>query len=165
MSCASERQVFEPTSQWASEYMERVREERRAAVPLLIFLKNYVGFHCRQKPLSILSLSAGQPAACRWEMRMALSLGRERQRGDPHAGCHSHTWPLRISALSPPRRPPFLPCLLFSLAWLTSKQLSTEALWVFPFSSHLLEDEYLLWELHEMVTTLQEKGEPRAFVS
>lgn len=47
MSCASERQVFEPTSQWASEYIERVREGRRAAFALLIFVKNYVGFHCR----------------------------------------------------------------------------------------------------------------------
>lgn len=61
----------------------------------------------------------------------------------------------------PPKVPPPSRHAFSSLlpAWLTSKQLSTEALWVFPFSSHLLEDEYLLWELHEIVTALQEKKE------
>lgn len=43
-------------------------------------------------------------------------------RGDPHAGCHSHTWPLPTSAISPPRCPPFPPCLLFSLACLAYLQ-------------------------------------------
>lgn len=163
MSCASERQVFEPTSQWASEYIERVREGRRAAFALLIFGKNYVGFHCRQKSLSILSLSAGQSAACWWEMRMALSLSRERAGGTLMLDAIPTRGLSRQVPSAPQGAPPFPPCLLFSLAWLTSKQLSTEALWVFPFSSHLLEDEYLLWELHEIVTALQEKRKTSCF--
>lgn len=165
MSCASERQVFEPTSQWASEYIERVREGRRAAFALLIFVKNYVGFHCRQKSLSILSLSAGQSAACWWEMRMALSLSRERAGGTLMLDAIPTRGLSRQVPSAPQGAPPSHHAFSSLLPGLPPSSEALRHCGSFLFSSHLLEDEYLLWELHEIVTALQEKkGKPHAFV-
>lgn len=126
--------------------MERVREERRAAVPLLIFFFKEL---CRV-PLQTEVLEHPFPEcwpASSLQMRDengTLPGQGEAEGGPPCRMPFPHVASPDKCPKSPKAPPPFLPCLLFSLAWLTSKLLSTEALWVFPFSSHLLEDEYLL---------------------
>lgn len=111
MSYASERQAFEPTSQWCFEYLRGCVEGGWPILILLIFLKNSVGLQCRHKSFSLLFLNAGHLAAGRWENSRALSLAWWR---------HEDPCCLQFSNVGSPEKcpKPPVPSLLSCLAFL-----------------------------------------------
>lgn len=111
MSYASERQAFEPTSQWFFEYLRGCVEGGWPILILLIFLKNSVGLQCRHKSFSLLFLNAGHLAAGRWENSRALSLAWWR---------HEDPCCLQFSNVGSPEKcpKPPVPSLLSCLAFL-----------------------------------------------